>query len=194
MGIIEKKEIKDMFASYKAVLGLILGTVMPVLLKWRGIEPFAYFYLAMMLMSLCQYIYDSYTTDTENKGILFLYNLGFNSKTIILKKLLVTLGFFLFMFLINIPFAIECYCFFDIFWILPLVLVCSGIMLVVAMLSQSSEMTTNIITMSVILVLTFVLWAMKNMVLKIFLAHGLALGIVLLAIKIADSMIYRKQL
>ena len=67
-------------------------------------------------------------------------------------------------------------------------------MLVVAMLSQSSEMTTNIITMSVILVLTFVLWAMKNMVLKIFLAHGLALGIVLLAIKIADSMIYRKQL
>ena len=194
MGIIETKEIKDMFASYKAVLGLIFGAVIPVLLRWRGVEPFSYLYLVTMIMFLCQYVYDSYTTDTQDKGVLFLYNMGFSSKKIITKKFLVTICFFLIMFFVNIYYAIECYSFFDLFWILPLVIICSGFMLVVAMVSQSSEMTTSVITMIVIFILTFILWNMESLIFKILLSCILALGIILLAIKIADSMTYRKQL
>ena len=74
MCIIESKEIKDMFASYKAVLSIIIGSITPVLLRWRGVEPFSYLYISVMLMALGQYVYDSYTTDTQDKGVLFLYN------------------------------------------------------------------------------------------------------------------------
>ena len=56
MKIIEKKEIKDMFSSYKAALGLFFGAIIPYLLKWRGVEPFSYLYLVMMIMFLCQHL------------------------------------------------------------------------------------------------------------------------------------------
>ena len=49
-------------------------------------ESDSWIYIFMVIIAICQYIYDSYLTDTKTKGIIFIYNMGFSSFYIFIIK------------------------------------------------------------------------------------------------------------
>ena len=194
MNSLEKKELKDMIYNYKSWLSLILGIISPTLLHLRKVEPFPYIYISVIIMCLCQYIYDSYLTDTKNKGNIFIYNIGVSSTKILFTKILVVLVFEIIMLLLNLPYTIKYINFVDYFWIFPLTATCVTFMYFTAMFSQSSETTSVILTFIVIFAYTFLLWNMDFIILKIGISLASAILMSFIAIKTADSLIYRQQL
>lgn len=189
-----KKEIKDVIYNYKSWLVLLISVFLPCIMKYKKMESDSWIYIFMVIIAICQYIYDSYLTDTKNKGNIFIYNTGVSSTKILFTKILVVLVFEIIMLLLNLPYTIKYINFVDYFWIFPLTATCVTFMYFTAMFSQSSETTSVILTFIVIFAYTFLLWNMDFIILKIGISLASAILMSFIAIKTADSLIYRQQL
>jgi len=82
----------------------------------------------------------------------------------------------------------------NIIWIVFFLITTIAIMYFTAMFSQSSETTSTVITLSIVFGITFFLWNLDLIILKIGISLVSAILMSFIAIKTADSLIYRQQL
>lgn len=157
-------------------------------------ESDSWIYIFMVIIAICQYIYDSYLTDTKTKGIIFIYNMGFSSFYIFIIKIIVTISIIGIIFLIDISYVKEYIASINIIWILFFSITCIALMQFLAIFSQSSETTSSIITTIIAFLYGLLLWNIDLIILKIGISLASAILMSFIAIKTADSLIYRQQL
>lgn len=189
-----KKEIKDVIYNYKSWLVLLISVFLPCIMKYKKMESDSWIYIFMVIIAICQYIYDSYLTDTKTKGIIFIYNMGFSSFYIFIIKIIVTISIIGIIFLIDISYVKEYIASINIIWILFFSITCIALMQFLAIFSQSSETTSSIITTIIAFLYGLLLWNMDFIILKIGISLASAILMSFIAIKTADSLIYRQQL
>lgn len=189
-----KKEIKDVIYNYKSWLVLLISVFLPCIMKYKKMESDSWIYIFMVIIAICQYIYDSYLTDTKTKGIIFTYNMGFSSFYIFIIKIIVTISIIGIIFLIDISYVKEYIASINIIWILFFSITCIALMQFLAIFSQSSETTSSIITTIIAFLYGLLLWNLDLIILKIGISLASAILMSFIAIKTADSLIYRQQL
>lgn len=189
-----KKEIKDVIYNYKSWLVLLISVFLPCIMKYKKMESDSWIYIFMVIIAICQYIYDSYLTDTKTKGIIFIYNMGFSSFYIFIIKIIVTISIIGIIFLIDISYVKEYIASINIIWILFFSITCIALMQFLAIFSQSSETTSSIITTIIAFLYGLLLWNLDLIILKIGISLASAILMSFIAIKTADSLIYRQQL
>lgn len=189
-----KKEIKDVIYNYKSWLVLLISVFLPCIMKYKKMESDSWIYIFMVIIAICQYIYDSYLTDTKTKGIIFIYNMGFSSFYIFIIKIIVTISIIGIIFLIDISYVKEYIASINIIWILFFSITCIALMQFLAIFSQSSETTSSIITTIIAFLYGLLLWNIDLIILKIGISLASAILMSFIAIKTADSLIYRQQL
>lgn len=189
-----KKEIKDVIYNYKSWLVLLISVFLPCIMKYKKMESDSWIYIFMVIIAICQYIYDSYLTDTKTKGIIFIYNMGFSSFYIFIIKIIVTISIIGIIFLIDISYVKEYISSINIIWILFFSITCIALMQFLAIFSQSSETTSSIITTIIAFLYGLLLWNIDFIILKIGISLASAILMSFIAIKTADSLIYRQQL
>lgn len=189
-----KKEIKDVIYNYKSWLVLLISVFLPCIMKYKKMESDSWIYIFMVIIAICQYIYDSYLTDTKTKGIIFIYNMGFSSFYIFIIKIIVTISIIGIIFLIDISYVKEYIASINIIWILFFSITCIALMQFLAIFSQSSETTSSIITTIIAFLYGLLLWNIDFIILKIGISLASAILMSFIAIKTADSLIYRQQL
>lgn len=189
-----KKEIKDVIYNYKSWLVLLISVFLPCIMKYKKMESDSWIYIFMVIIAICQYIYDSYLTDTKTKGIIFIYNMGFSSFYIFIIKIIVTISIIGIIFLIDISYVKEYIASINIIWILFFSITCIALMQFLAIFSQSSETTSSIITTIIAFLYGLLLWNIDFIILKIGISLASAILMSFIAIKTADSVVYRQQL
>lgn len=189
-----KKEIKDVIYNYKSWLVLLISVFLPCIMKYKKMESDSWIYIFMVIIAICQYIYDSYLTDTKTKGIIFTYNMGFSSFYIFIIKIIVTISIIGIIFLIDISYVKEYIASINIIWILFFSITCIALMQFLAIFSQSSETTSSIITTIIAFLYGLLLWNIDFIILKIGISLASAILMSFIAIKTADSVVYRQQL
>lgn len=189
-----KKEIKEVIYDYKSWLAVLISIVLPYLLSYTGKEEATCFYISIVLSCISQYIYNSFLSDTKTRGIIFVYNLESKTVKIFIAKVFVAIVLLVIIFIFNITYILEYVPLINIIWIVFFLITTIAIMYFTAMFSQSSETTSTVITLSIVFGITFLLWNMDFIILKIGISLASAILMSFIAIKTADSLIYRQQL
>ncbi|MBE6348621.1 MAG: hypothetical protein E7064_06740 [Spirochaetaceae bacterium] len=189
-----KKEIKEVIYDYKSWLAVLISIVLPYLLSYTGKEEATCFYISIVLSCISQYIYNSFLSDTKTRGIIFVYNLESKTVKIFIAKVFVAIVLLVIIFIFNITYILEYVPLINIIWIVFFLITTIAIMYFTAMFSQSSETTSTVITLSIVFGITFFLWNLDLIILKIGISLVSAILMSFIAIKTADSLIYRQQL
>ena len=189
-----KKEIKEVIYDYKSWLAVLISIVLPYLLSYTGKEEATCFYISIVLSCISQYIYNSFLSDTKTRGIIFVYNLESKTVKIFIAKVFVAIVLLVIIFIFNITYILEYVPLINIIWIVFFLITTIAIMYFTAMFSQSSETTSTVITLSIVFGVTFFLWNLDLIILKIGISLASAILMSFIAIKTADSLIYRQQL
>ena len=189
-----KKELKDLFLNYKSWIIFIISVCLPFVLDYRGMTESSWIYISIVTMALCQYIYDSFLNDTKNKGIIFVYNMRRTSYEILISKIIIAICFLSIIFLFTLKYVIEYISFMDLLWIIGVTLTGVAFMQFIAIFSQSAETTSAIFSTIFIFAYTFFLWDLDLAILKIGISLASAILMSFIAIKTADSLVYRQQL
>lgn len=189
-----KKEIKEVIYDYKSWLAVLISIVLPYLLSYTGKEEATCFYISIVLSCISQYIYNSFLSDTKTRGIIFVYNLESKTVKIFIAKVFVAIVLLVIIFIFNITYILEYVPLINIIWIVFFLITTIAIMYFTAMFSQSSETTSTVITLSIVFGITFFLWNLDLIILKIGISLASAILMSFIAIKTADSLIYRQQL
>ena len=189
-----KKEIKEVIYDYKSWLAVLISIVLPYLLSYAGKEEATCFYISIVLSCISQYIYNSFLSDTKTRGIIFVYNLESKTVKIFIAKVFVAIVLLVIIFIFNITYILEYVPLINIIWIVFFLITTIAIMYFTAMFSQSSETTSTVITLSIVFGITFLLWNIDFIILKIGISLASAILMSFIAIKTADSLIYRQQL
>ena len=189
-----RKELKEFLYDYKSWLVVLISVSLPYLLTFAGKEDSPCFYLSIVISSISQYVYNSFVSDTKTKNIIFVYNIESNSKKNFFAKISIALILLLIIFVFNINYILEYVPLINIIWITFFSVTTVAIMYFTAMFSQSSETTSTVITLSIVFGVTFLLWNMDFIILKIGISLASAILMSFIAIKTADSVVYRQQL
>lgn len=189
-----KKEIKEVIYDYKSWLAVLISIVLPYLLSYTGKEEATCFYISIVLSCISQYIYNSFLSDTKTRGIIFVYNLESKTVKIFIAKVFVAIVLLVIIFIFNITYILEYVPLINIIWIVFFLITTIAIMYFTAMFSQSSETTSTVITLSIVFGITFFLWNLDLIILKIGISLASAILMSFIAIKTADSVVYRQQL
>ncbi len=189
-----KKEIREVIYDYQSWLAVLIPIFLPCLLSYVGKEEATCFYISVVLSCISQYIYNSFLSDTKTRGIIFVYNLVSKTLKIFIAKVFVAIGLLVTIFLLNITYILEYILLINLIWIVFLLITTVAIMYFTAIFSQSSETTSTIMTLSIVFAYTFFLWNLDLAILKIGISLASAILMSFIAIKTADSLIYRQQL
>lgn len=141
-----RKELSDYIHSYKCWGTLFLVSCFPLLFHAKGKEMPDLIYLLFFQGAQAQCIYDSFLTDTKEKGILFYHNLSISFSSLFIAKFLTSLLIPLFSAIVNIKDMVLYFSLKDIVWILPVLFFSETVAFAGAVISDGAELLLELIT------------------------------------------------
>ena len=193
MGILVKKELRDFLCNYKSWLIVVVVSILPYFFEHINREFETFFFVCFILMAVCQYLYDSYLTDTATKGMVFFHNTGSSFIQIIGVKTLYSILLSAIILLLDLPYTLEYLSIIDILWFLPLVVTIAAIMQLTVVFARGAEIASALITTTVIFAGVFMLFTLAPL-LRAGIAMAAAIILVRLAYCAFNSLCYRTQL
>ncbi len=192
--ILIKKEIFELFFNFKSWLNILLWGLMPYLPQ---IHDKYHKYIAAMIFSVFaggQYVYDSYMSDIKFKGAFFLHNIKVDFFQVFFVKLFIAVVLSCLSLLINIPNIVLFISFFDIFWVLPLIISFSTIMYLTSVFSKGAEITSAIISILLTIPVFVFVFKIKFPLLQFAFVSLITCFLLFGSFKISFSKFYRTQL
>lgn len=193
MLVLFRKELKDFLNNYKSWLFFLIMLSLVYIfraLAWK-LEP--EFFICFILMCVCQYLYDSYLTDTTSKGSIFLHNIDMGFFQVFVVKILFALFQALVIVLVNTPYVVQYFSLADILWFLPLVAAIAAIMQLAMVFARGAEIASALITTCIIFAGVFLLLTLSPLV-RAGVTMAAAIILVRLAYRSFNSLRYRTQL
>lgn len=141
-----KKEIRDFFSNYKCSLMVILISIIPSFYKYTKKENIpSVFFLFFILLSVGQYIYDSFVYDVNEKSMFFYENMKVPFYKQIFVKLMICFLQLLIPLIINFKLFFSYFSFFDLFWIITLIITTSLFSFDLIVITNGSELATTLL-------------------------------------------------
>ena len=193
LSFILKKELKDYMLSYKVWITLLLITFFPLYFKIKNDIMSDIIYLLFFQLAEGQCIYDSFLTDTEQKGISFFINFKFNFEEIFFVKLILPFTLPIFSAIINYKDMIYYFQAIDLIWIIPLFIFSSLIMFIGCVFSKGAELGTEIFLAIVMLPLIFIS-VTKPFYFITIIIYPLTIILFFITKKVFYSKYYRNQI
>lgn len=189
-----KKETRDFLHNYKSWLSLVVAAGAPRIFQVFDRELGGYPFVFCILIAVCQYLYDSFLTDTTEKGMIFILNYGMRFASVLFAKILMGVLMMMTSFVCNVPLFLEDFTAMDFLWLLPLCVAIASLMLLTAMVSHGSELTSFTVSAAVILGAVTMLFLLDSLWLRAAIATAAAVILVRLAHWAFNSLHYRTQL
>lgn len=189
-----KKEIKDFIYSYQCWGCVLILLFLQKILSIGKIQVNFWLYLFFVCLSISQFIYDSYSTDIKEHGILFINNLNIDFFHYTLAKQLsaVFLGIiFIFM---RLSLLLETFTYSDLTWMLCLISFASFLMFICSILTEGSEMGGSLISAFVSGIVLIILYVIKFFILRVILLIFLNGLFFFICKKLYNSLFFRKQI
>ena len=188
-----RKELKDFFNNYKTWLFFLIMLVLTYIFKFLSRELDPEFFICFILMCVCQYLYDSYLTDTTSKGSIFLHNIDMRFFQVFVVKILFTLFQALVIVLVNITYVVQHFSLADILWFLPLAVGIAAIMQLAMVFARGAEIASALITTCIIFAGVFLLLTLSTL-----MRAGVTMAAAIILVRLAycsfNSLRYRTQL
>ena len=141
-----RKELSDYIHSYKCWGTLFLVSCFPLLFHAKGKEMPDLIYLLFFQGAQAQCIYDSFLTDTKEKGMLFYHNLSISFPMMFFTKFITSLIIPFIAAVINTKDMVLYFSFSDILWILPVLIFSETVAFAGAVVSAGAEMFLELLT------------------------------------------------
>lgn len=193
MFVLFRKELKDFLNNYKSWLFFLIMLGLTYVFQFLSWKLSPEFFICFILMAVCQYIYDSYLTDTTSKGAVFLLNAGIGFMQLLLVKTLFSVAQALVIVLVNFSYAREFLSLGDSLWLLPLVVAIVAVMQMAIVFARGAEIASALITTSIIFAGVFVLFSLDPLM-RAGVTMAAAIILVRLAYRSFNSLRYRTQL
>lgn len=192
--ILLKKELYEFRYNYKAwvlVIICIAGLYVPWM-KDRDLQVFtASFFI---LLSVGQYIYNSYADEINYSGAVFIHNLNFSFLQVFFVKIFFSFLIAAVILIADFPNISKEIKITDFFWLSPLIIAGAGIMQLSGISSKGSEDTSSVIMSIVSFIMLVCVMLIEIVILRILTCIVLAAVSVYTANKVSYSLKYRTQL
>lgn len=194
--ILLKKEVIEFFFNYKSWLMIPLCIAVPYLPRISKFEPYSKFIITFFysIFGGGQYIYDSYISDIKFKGAFFLHNIKVSFFQVFFVKVFISVTLSCILLLINIPHLAPYINFFDILWILPLLISFSAIMYLASVFSKGAEISSAIIAIIFTIAIFVFIFKTKFLLLQFIFMTLITCFLLVISFKISYSKLYRTQL
>ena len=189
-----RKEFNDFFHNYKSWLSLVIAAGAPRIFQLFDKELGGYPFIICILIAVCQYLYDSFLTDTTEKGMIFILNSGRSFMTLMFVKVVMGILMMIVSLVVNFDLFLETLKAIDFLWLLPLCIAITSLMLLTAMMSQGSELTSFTVSAVVILGSVTSLLLLPLSLMRAGATMAAAIILVRLAYRSFNSLRYRTQL
>lgn len=192
--ILLKKELYEFRYNYKAwvlVIICIAGLYVPWM-KDRDLQVFtASFFI---LLSVGQYIYNSYADEINYSGAIFIHNLNFSFLQVFFVKIFFSFLIAAVILVADFPNISKEIKITDFFWLPPLIIAGAGIMQLSGISSKGSEDTSSVIMFIVSFIMLVCIMLIQLIILRIITCVALAAILVFISNKVSYSLKYRTQL
>ena len=189
-----RKELKEFIFNYKAWIGVAVIATAPRFFAYHQRELGAPIFVSLMLMALCQYLFQSYLADTSSGGAVFFHNMGAGFAAPLVAKLLFAMVGAALIFLVNVPFLRTHFAAWDAVWLVPLCVASNAWMMLTVVVARGSEMTSGILSTGMIFAGVFSLFLLDSLWLRAGITTAAAIILVWLAYYAFNSLRYRTQL
>ena len=193
MLVLFRKELKDFLNNYKSWLFFLIMLTLVYIFRILAWKLDSEFFICFILMCVCQYLYDSYLTDTTSKGSIFLHNIDMRFFQVFVVKILFALFQALVIVLVNTPYVMQHFSLADILWFLPLVVAIAAIMQLAMVFARGAEIASALITTCIIFAGVFLLLTLSPLM-RAGVTMAAAIILVRLAYRSFNSLGYRTQL
>ena len=188
-----KKEAFDFIHNYKSWVAVAVVVVLPYFFTYFNREFEGIFFICFILMAVCQYLYDSYLTDTTTKGMVFFRNFGASFTHIIMVKTLYAVLLSVIILLLDFPYTMVYFTLIDILWFLPLAVGIAAIMQLAMVFARGAEIASALITTCIIFAGVFLLLTLSTL-----MRAGVTMAAAIILVRLAycsfNSLRYRTQL
>ena len=192
-----RKETHEFFRNHKSWLMVCVGVgfVYIVHIARDDYRPFLDFIVSVaIMMSVGQYVFDSFESDISFKGALFLHNIGVKPIELFTAKAMLAMVITTVMLAASLPAVTGKLFLADILWIYPLTVFSASVMQISAVFSRGAEITSSIIALIGILLVLAAVFAIDHIILKSLVAFGVMTVAVLVCLWTMSSLAYRTQL
>ena len=189
-----RKELKEFIFNYRAWIGAAVIAAAPRFFAYHQRELGAPVFVSLMLMALCQYLFQSYLADTSSGGAVFFHNMGAGFAAPLVAKLLFAMAGAAVIFLVNVPFVRTHLRAWDAVWLVPLCVASNAWMMLTVVAARGSEMTSGLLSTGMIFAGVFGLFLLDSLWLRAGITTAAALLLVRLASCAFNSLRYRTQL
>ncbi len=192
--ILLKKELYEFRFNYKAwFLGFLSVLAVYAPTTWKKEAPVFLLFL-WLLISVGQYVYESYYTETNCGAWIFIHNIKFSFFELFFVKFLCSLMIVTVIMIIDIPNLIGKIWISDFFVIFLLTIIEIEITQLSVMFSKGSEDTSSTIATILSVVLLFAAFSIQSAFLRISLLVLLAFLFGYLCNAVSKTIKYRSQL
>ncbi len=194
MSQIFRKELREFIFNYKSWIGVAIVSIVPYFFAYFHRELDISVFLCLVLMALCQYLFNSYLTDTVSGGAVFFCNAGMGFVRPFVGKLIFAMVGVVLIVLVNIPFVHVHLEIKDIVWLVPLCVASNSWMLLTVVIARGSEMASGILSTGIIFIGVFALFLLDSIWVRAGVTMAAAIILVRLVYRSFNSLRYRTQL
>ncbi|QOW61172.1 hypothetical protein [Treponema pedis] len=194
MKILFKKELYEFRYNYKAwFIAFLSIAAVYAPTSWKHEAP-VFLLCLWLLISIGQYIYESYYTETKHGGWIFIHNMGVTFFELFFAKFLCSLMMVIVIMIIDIPNLIGKIWISDFFLIFLFTIIQIEITYLSIIFSKGSEATSSTVGTILSVVLLFAAFYIQNAFLRIFLLAVLACFLGFVCKTVSKTLKYRTQL
>lgn len=195
--VLLRKELMELIYNPKSGIAIVVVVGLMYLfhfLREDYRDGLLYFTVFFAALSVGQYVYDSFVSDIEFKGALFLHNTGISLTELFRIKLWIALVIATVILITTLPLTYSQIRLSDLFWIYPFVAFSCSLMQIFTVLARGRETTASVIAAIGILATMLMLQFFHSHILRAVVMISLHITFMVLAEQSLKMLNVRTQL